>query len=755
MTLINTLQQLSVGTDKKQELESLFHEGKFLLLGQNLSIQGFHDIAGDVYQKAFAFQEAFEAYQKCCAWKKMCLTAISSDDAHLKEECIRQLLKAQKAEQALSWIPQAATLFKATLLVQMNRHHDAAPIFEAAGHWMSAAQAYEKTNNYSQAGMLYERLMKSNIEDPQIHVRYARILMELGQFHDAIKNLQPCLNNAPDSVQNQIFPLLLVSFLALNLRESAHTLLARWGEIDASKEIPQHIDIFLRSPLATYYLDRQKTRNDDDAPIVLGGRYLLIQPLDTTPTSERWLGFDRLSSITVHIDILDEKWIASDGFEQVVQELQAITKENRIGSVHYLDIKPYQNYFVKKPALAPPLKQVFTTVSWAEMRRQFYRLLDIIENFHNAGWYHTQLNLSNIFWGPRHLEIDGWAFRHIQGLLQTLTSGDDSPWRFCAPEVFHNEAPDQRADIYSLTALLQYYFQHQAKTLALSIEESHQWKLFWDKNLSNDVSLRAPNIAALRQQIPSWPANCDSKAPQTPALIPQKVILPHHSRIKLLYQNSEYELFESYHAHLHRIEWVVRFRAFEYFARLHPWANMQNGVQPVYRWLSEYKSIVIAPGAERLITVEALKQFPYSLMRDLSAVAAALNTLHQTGLGLDGFEKERCLGAYGPQLQLAPGKLPTQLTKEAKTNDEISFIALVAACFSLENTGELWQALRQHFLQQNKISAAAIDEHDTTPNSLSSWSVALMTLSSQLKEDDAQHLFTQVTSEIYIGRRGE
>ena len=82
-------------------------------------------------------------------------------------------------------------------------------------------------------------------------------------------------------------------------------------------------------------------------------------------------------------------------------------------------------------------------------------------------------------------------------------------------------------------------------------------------------------------------------------------------------------------------------------------------------------------------------------------------------------------------------------------------LALVAACFSLEDTGDLWQGLLQHFLQQNKISTAAVDAHDTTPNSLSSWSADLMTLSNQLKEDDAQHLFTQVTGEISIGRRGK
>ena len=153
-------------------------------------------------------------------------------------------------------------------------------------------------------------------------------------------------------------------------------------------EAPEDLTSFLSSPLAEYYLKSPSKTIADEDTLILDGRFLLSTPLETTPTSELWLGLDRLTSSTVLVEILESHYLATAGYVIFVEELKAIQTSRMLGATEYWDINLRQHFLVKKPHRGRSLKECLNSDSFFNMRQSLYRLLDVVENFHHEGWLH-------------------------------------------------------------------------------------------------------------------------------------------------------------------------------------------------------------------------------------------------------------------------------------------------------------------------------------------------------------------------------
>ncbi|MBL91016.1 MAG: hypothetical protein CMH56_04290 [Myxococcales bacterium] len=575
--------------------------------------------------------------------------------------------------------------------------------------------------------------------------------MELGQFAPAIDKLQPLLNQADDESQDKAFPLICTCFLAQGYQAAAETTLLRWREQSTQPEIPDSIDAFIRSPIAKYYLDQENRIRDAGSGLLLAGRYLLSAPIESNPFGEIWSGFDRLTAKHVHIQIFDETVLQSDSFEKLIQEVQAVQMQSPIGAMQIHDLKASNGFLVLLPPKGLPLKKIVLQFTMRELRRYFYRLLDVIERFHEGGWHHTQLYPGNIFLGSRQVEVLGWGYRHLKSQLRTMTTGPDSPWRFCAPEVLKARPADARADIYTLAALLQWIFEmHQLTETQMAAD----WNAFFESELAAHPEDRSPNIEAFRQSMPLWPLYSapevqDKKSPSTQSIknIPAGVV-------RSLESNAEYKLFSVPHAELSREEWVVETTRSDILERLLPWSTIRRGAQEVFRWQTDANQVYISPSTDAHLDLSSLRHFPYSLTRDLAAVADALQTLHSAGLGMGFFGVERGLGNYGPQLQLVPGSLPSNITPTLRAEDLEAFVQLVQFCFDLntESPNNIWEELLHHLRQDKALSQQQTDTYlQLAPHQLTEWRDALDQLSHGLKQKRPQHVLAQIAADLKAG----
>jgi hypothetical protein len=98
---------------------------------------------------------------------------------------------------------------------------------------------------------------------------------------------------------------------------------------------------------------------------------------------------------------------------------------------------------------------------------------------------------------------------------------------------------------------------------------------------------------------------------------------------------------------------------------------------------------------------------PQHLVRDLAAVAEAIEQLHAAGYALGGFPFERALGQFGPRLALAPAPPPIKHSLASSAADAASFGRLVEGVFELP-PGDSESALRrlvEHLADANAIEA--------------------------------------------------
>ena len=160
-----------------------------------------------------------------------------------------------------------------------------------------------------------------------------------------------------------------------------------------------------------------------------------------------------------------------------------------------------------------------------------------------------------------------------------------------------------------------------------------------------------------------------------------------------------------------------------------------------------------APQPAQKANLQSLKRFPYSLARDLAALAFAIKTLHQSNLSLNGFSIERALGSYVPELQLTPGRLPQEATPTRTDEDYKSLVKLIASCFSI-NEEDLWPNLIQHLNQTMLLTKAEYEKLvRREPHSISHWGQALVALCDILIENKSSHFAYYMKNELRMENR--
>ena len=153
--------------------------------------------AAKVYEQAFDYVHAFEAYRKAQQWKDLCHVTVTSKDETLHRQLVEILLTEKIVDDALTWIPKTASHFTSGFTRTYSTISNRSAILQGTEQWSKAANCFIKANDLSNAGEIYERQLLSNPDDVQIVIGYSRVLMELGQFHDALKSYNPWSTRPP------------------------------------------------------------------------------------------------------------------------------------------------------------------------------------------------------------------------------------------------------------------------------------------------------------------------------------------------------------------------------------------------------------------------------------------------------------------------------------------------------------------------------------------------------------------------------
>ena len=415
MSLEDRLKKLSLSDQPGESVFELFQKGQSVTAAQKLSALGEHELAGDLYEQAFQFQEAFNAFRLGQAWKKLTQVTQFAQDGALDAQFLDCMIQHQLASSALEWLPEKAKRLQGPLLESLGRFAEAAALFEAIGRPLKAGVCHERDKAFHEAGRVYENALKSNPGDQELSFRLSRILMELGQFDEAINVLQPLLDQEDPLLRARVFPLVCICFLALGLEHAATTTLHRWREANCSEKPPETVSSLLRDPVAKYYLDRENRIHDEDSDLLLAGRYLLSSPLEANPYGETWLGYDRLTAQEIHLQIFENAILQSNGYQRLTDEILALARLDGEASTHRHEFNPRYGFLISTPPAGEPLQKKIRHMSYREVRRVFFRTVDVLAKRHDLGWHHGQLHPGNIYVGVRDVELEDGGSATCEG----------------------------------------------------------------------------------------------------------------------------------------------------------------------------------------------------------------------------------------------------------------------------------------------------------------------------------------------------
>lgn len=742
----------------EEQVSNLLKRGEHAAAAAALSAAGHPRRAGAIHEQIFEHRAALVAYEAGGDLVGAVRMAIELQDTTAIDRLVTVAIGAGQGDALL------AALHKAGRAPEEARVHfargdlaRAASCFERAGMLDRAAECVEELGAAREAGLLLERHLELHPSDTEAGLRMGRILARYGRNDDAIATLQRAVRLAEDRPRAlaRAATTMMISFLQLGYEQAARAVLARWTAAhralaDGSdlESPPASFDEFMHSERAAALAAIQSARpeqkgapassgaNDQgdldallgagaspDLPsassesaapattapvtgadtLLLGGRYLLGEPIGGGGVGQVFRAYDAFSDRPVAVKIFGAQVLRSEAVQAFAREVRAFAGLGHAAVTPLVELNMAHGFVVTELITAPSLDERITTggePGW--LVPSIRALLDLLAASHRTGLVHGGLKPTNVFLVPGGVRVVDVGAHRLLALRATETGGLASVWPYLSPEQLFGAPASVAGDLYAVGAMLYRAltgrppFQHaeddrrEPAPLASSISAAvpPAWDQFLARVLHPKPDERFADADELAAAIPSLPSSFTLPAGAPLAVPRTSAVLGAATRYTkggLVWRGEPaVRVYEGTDLMLERPVWLVEAERFEDLKNLVACARLWRGVQPVYDVIPDLQRVVVARDrVEVKADLVALRSVPHALMRDLGGVAVALARLHAQGLALGGFPLERALGPVGPRLKLAPAPLPLEANDDVTQRDWHSFGALVDEAFDL------------------------------------------------------------------------
>jgi serine/threonine-protein kinase len=718
----------------------------------------------------------------------------------------------------------------------------AAEAFERAGSLDRAAHAMEEAGKPREAGLLLERHLEDHADDVEGALRLGRILSRFGRHDDAIRVLQAGIRAASVEPMGRArfvvraAPTLLLSFVQLGYEHAAEEVLTSWGrahglipstergELEAP---PTSLEQFLASERAAALAAIQAAPKSGsqppvpapdagldallgadggssgdagdegvavevDAPrheqgarattiddtLLLGGRYLLGEPLGGGGVGQVFRAFDAFSDRSVAVKIFGAQALASDAVKEYAREARAFAELRHPAVAALVELNVAQGFVVTELVSGGLLEDKLVQggpAGWLPLAMR--SLLDLLATCHRTGLVHGGLKPTNVFVLDAGVRVVDVGAHRLLALRSTETGGLASVWPYLAPEQLFGAPASSIGDLYAVGAMM--YRALTGRPPFARIEDDRRlappaaniarasidaaWTAFLARALHPDPAQRFADAAEMAAAMP--PLRAESTLPTAAALAGAEAARGAGGAISG--QASRYakgglvdrpregvRVYEGTDLTLDRAVWLIEADDTALLKPLIVCARLWRGVQPVYDVIPDAHRVVLARDAAHApLDFAALRTVPQGLARDLAGVGAAIEWLHGQGWALGGFPIERALGPVGPRLRLAPAPLPQEASVRTKGRDWDSFGALVDAAFdlrpdrTLDGRGRVLAMLHDTRL----LDRADLDALGAEAQALTSWPAFLDAVVARLVQGSSSRVVARLVANVLRG----
>lgn len=738
------------------EVKNLLKRGEHAAAAAALWAAGHPRRAGAIYEQIFEHKKALDAFEAGGDLVGAVRVAIEMQETVAIDRLVT-LAIAQGQSDAL-----LASLQKAGRAAEEARVHHArgdlaraAACFERAGLLDRAAECVEELGAAREAGVLLERHLELHPGDTEAGLRLGRILARYGRNDDAIATLQGTVRSAADParVLARAATTMMIAFLQLGYEQAARAVLTRWasahrGMADKTglEAPPASFEEFLASERAAALAAIQSAvaetprgtpaaaddgtglddffggdKTDEQArpattqsstaaeTLLLGGRYLLGEPLGGGGVGQVFRAYDAFSDRPVAVKIFGAQVLRSEAVQAFAREVRAFAGLGHAAVTPLIELNMAHGFVVTELIDAASMDdRIVTGGDSAWLLPATRALLDLLAASHRTGLVHGGLKPTNVFLVPGGIRVVDVGAHRLLALRATETGGLASVWPYLSPEQLFGASASVAGDLYAVGAILFRALTGRPPFLraeddrreapqpasSVNLRVSPLWDAFLARALHPDPNARFADASEMEAALPPLPP--ELVLPSGRALTgarPQAVLATHTRYAKggLVWRGEPaVRVYEGTDLLLERPVWLVEAERFEDLAPLVACARQWRGVQPVYDVIPELQRVVVA--RDRVDTradLAALRAVPHALMRDLGGVAVALSRLHAQGIALGGYAVERALGPVGPRLNFAPAPLPVEARAEAVARDWESFGALVDLAFDLPEDATL------------------------------------------------------------------
>lgn len=507
--------------------------------------------------------------------------------------------------------------------------------------------------------------------------------------------------------------------------------------------------------------DKNEEAGDDhdgnQSQLLLNGRYLLGEPLGGGGVGQVFRAHDAFADRPVAVKIFGAQVLASDAVQAWAKEVRASATLGHPALVKLVELNMAQGFVVSElhgaaagdsAVLVEDKLRKGGDAGWVLPMLQ--AVLDALSAAHRTGLVHGGLKPQNIFLIAGGVKLLDFGAHRLLALRSTETGGLASVWPYLSPQMLFGQPANVDGDLYAIAAIVYRALTGRPPFAAASSNRQTApvsahvvnpqvplaWSAFLDKALNPDEAQRFTSADEMLQALPP-PLSTSTHALELPPALSLATSTTAGAQTRdasseryvkgaLVAKEHGVKIHQAQDAVVGRPVWLLEAEtpADGALAPFVACARLWRGVQPVYDVLVDetdagpaVRQVIVAREKSNTTPAnfEELRQVPQGLTRDLTALAEALQSLHQAGFAVAGFDVDRARGPVGPRLRLAPAPLLVAASDDAIAADWRSFEAVVDAAFdvvedaTLDGRGRLLAALHDgHFLERADLEALSL-----------------------------------------------
>lgn len=407
------------------EIKKLIDNGQFEEAAKVLSQNGYHKEASKYYAMIWKWDKACEEAEKA---NELVLALEYALEGNLrdKEISLREtILKTQKGK-----LLEVANLYEKKGLIEIASHiyllagkgDYGATLLEKNYLLYEAALIREKLNQWSEAGKLYEKIIRLEPENFKAKFKLTLILIRFQKFQSALKLLQELLDKDPQNVD--IIRWLVYVTYKLGLKDASTQylrdfLMLSHYPIDFSFDVKKIVELC-------------ESEINDNALDLINSRYKIVKQIGSSTHGRIYLVDDLLLGSQIALKILFED---IKNKQHLLSALNFFKKVDYIGLTKVFEILPEDNLYTMELCDTSLFDKVIKREK-VPLRGSFIGILKAIGFLHQKNIIHGNIKPTNVLFKENISKLSDPMVSLISSKGKTVTSDN------IAHEIFY-QAPEQ------------------------------------------------------------------------------------------------------------------------------------------------------------------------------------------------------------------------------------------------------------------------------------------------------------------------